>query len=192
MNRRVVIVHCWEGSPDYCWYQSVRAELERYWFKVDVLAMPTPDEPSRETWVEALKEAVGEPTEELYLVGHSIGVATILRFLESLDEGKKIGGAVFVAGYTDDLGYKELSSFFTEPFNFEKIKTTAKHFVAIYSDNDPFVSLTHSVTFRNELNAETILKKDAKHFDGSHDKKDSCLSLPEVTQAIVKMSETKI
>ncbi len=189
MTNRVIIVHYWEGSPDYCWYPSVKTELEKFWFKVDILAMPTPNEPNMETWVSTLKEAVGEPSEALYLVGHSIGVATILRYLESLEEEKKIGGAVFVAGYTDDLGYKELSSFFSEPFNFEKIKKTAKHFIAIHSDDDPFVPLTHSVTFRNELNAEIIIKKNAKHFDGPHDGKNSCLSLPEVTKAIVKMSK---
>ena len=97
-------------------------------------------------------------------------------------------GALLVAGFTDDLGYKELSNFFEKPLNFEKIKSGAKHFVAIHSDNDPFVSLKYGDIFREKLGAEVIIKHNMKHFSGTVDDEESCTSLPEVAKAIIKLS----
>lgn len=25
--KRAIIVHCWDGYPEYCWYQSVKKDL---------------------------------------------------------------------------------------------------------------------------------------------------------------------
>lgn len=63
-------------------------------------------------WLSKLQEVIGKPNRDLYLIGHSLGVITILRYLESLTGDEKIGGAVFVAGFTNDLGYQELNKLF--------------------------------------------------------------------------------
>ena len=111
MNR-VVIVHCWEGYPDYCWYPQTKKELENKGFKVEVPEMPETELPKLAKWLPKLQEVAGKPDRDLYLIGHSSGVITIIRYLESLSADQKIGGAVFVAGFTNDLGYEELKNFF--------------------------------------------------------------------------------
>lgn len=30
--KRVILVHCWEGYPDYCWYPQTEKELEEKGF----------------------------------------------------------------------------------------------------------------------------------------------------------------
>src|SRR3972149_6730565 len=121
-KKRAVIVHCWEGYPEYCWYPQTKKELEAAGFEVFVPAMPETDNSKLSLWFPKLQEVIGNPDENLYLIGHSIGCATILRYLENIDEAEKIGGAVFVAGFTENPGYDEIRTFFDEPFDFEKIK----------------------------------------------------------------------
>jgi len=93
MNR-AIIVHCWEGTPEYCWYPWVKSELEKKGFEVKIPAFPDTNNPDKDTWVARLEKEIGIPDENLYLIGHSIGCATILRYLENIDEAEKIGGAV--------------------------------------------------------------------------------------------------
>ncbi|MGC9605693.1 MAG: alpha/beta fold hydrolase [Minisyncoccia bacterium] len=188
--KRAVIVHCWSGTPGYCWYPYARRELEGRGFEVEVPAMPDTDAPDLAKWLPKLREAVGTPDEDTYLVGHSVGCITILRYLESLPAGQRVGGAVLVAGPADDIGYEEIESFFKTPVDFNKAKASVKNgFVAIHSDNDPYVGLKHGETLKKELGAELIVKHDANHFAGmeNYGEKD-CLELPDVVDAVVRLS----
>lgn len=185
--KRAVIVHCWNGYPEYCWYPETKKELEAEGFAVEVPALPENYAPKLAIWLPKLQETIGTPDEDLYLIGHSAGCITILRYLEQLDEKQKIGGVVLVAGFTDDLGYAELKNFFEIPIDFEKIKTKAKKFVAIASDNDEFVPLKHADIFEEKLGAQKIITHNMGHFSGPVDNSESITSLPDVTEAIKHM-----
>ncbi len=185
--KRVVIVHCWGGYPDYCWYPQTKKELKEKDFQVKVPEMPETEFPKLSKWLPKLKEKIGEPDEDLYLVGHSVGCITILRYLEGLDDNQEIGGVVLVAGFTNDLGFKELKNFFKTPLDLKKIKNKAKKFIAIHSDNDPYVSLDFGELFKKELGAKLIIKHQMGHFSGPADDEKSCLSLPEVTESIITL-----
>lgn len=186
--KRVVIIHCWDGYPEYCWYPQTKKELEDKGFKIEVPLMPETNLPKLSLWLPKLQEVADEPNEDLYLVGHSAGVITILRYLEKLEEGKKVGGVVMVSGFTDNLGYEELKNFFETPIDFERVKTKSKYFVAIHSDNDPYVPLKYGDIFKEELRAKLIVKHDMRHFSGPVDETQSIISLPEVSASILEMS----
>lgn len=183
--KRAIIVHCWDGYPKYCWYPYVKKELEARGFKVMVPAFPETDAPKLDKWLPVLKEAANTPDKDLYLIGHSVGCITILRYLESLAPKQKVGRVVFVAGFTDDLGFEELKNFFATPINFEKIKQKSNRFVAIHSDDDPYVPLKHGDIFKEKLGAELIVKHNFKHFSGPVDKEESCTELPEVVESVL-------
>ncbi|NUM25279.1 MAG: serine hydrolase family protein [Candidatus Buchananbacteria bacterium] len=191
MSKRAVIVHCWDGSPDYCWYPATKTQLEQNQFSVTVPAFPETEAPNLAKWLPMLQTVVGTPDENLFLIGHSVGCITILRYLESLAPGQKIGGVVLVAGFTDDLGYDELKNFFQTNIDFQKIKSHCPKFVAIHSDNDPYVDLKHADVFKAELNAEIIVKHQAGHFSGEVDNETSCRNLPEVSDTVLKMINHK-
>ena len=186
--KRAVIIHAWEGYPKYCWYPQTKKELEKKAFKVQVPEMPETANPKLSGWLPKLKEIIKNPDENLFLVGHSLGCITIMRYLESLSGKEKVGGVVFVAGFTDDLGFKELTNFFTKPINFEKVKRGAKSFCAINSDNDPYVSLEYGKEFEKKFGAKLIVKHKMGHFSGPIDDEKSCTSLPEVTASVLKMA----
>lgn len=188
--KRAIIVHCWEGYPEYCWYPWVKKELEVRGFQVEVPSMPETEMPKMEKWVPHLQNIIGNPDEELYLIGHSIGCAAILRCLETLDENQKVGGVVLVAGFTEDIGYDEVKNFFETPFDFEKIKSKSKNgFVAINSDNDPYVDLKYADIFKEKLGAEVIIKHNAQHFSGDIEGEEACLELIDVVQSIEKLAK---
>lgn len=186
--KKVVIVHCWDGYPEYCWYPKVKAGLKQKGFEVVAPAFPETEAPNLEKWLPVLSEAVGEPSEDVFLVGHSVGCITILRYLESLPEGQKVGGVVLVAGYTDNLGFEELKNFFITDIDFEKIKDSAVGFVAIHSDNDPYVPLKHGDILKDKLGAELIVKHNFKHFSGPVDNEESCTDLPDVVEAVERLA----
>ena len=98
MNKRAFIIHGWDGYPQEGWFPWLKAELEQRGFTVEVPSMPHPSKPTIEDWVNHLARLVGEPDEQTYLIGHSMGCQTILRYLASLNN-QKIGGAVLVAGF---------------------------------------------------------------------------------------------
>lgn len=184
MENRVFVVHCQEGKPNSGWYPWLKTELQKKDFKTYLLDMPNTQHPRIKAWVNHLKKAVGTPDKHCYFVGHSVGCITILRYLESIKE--QIGGIVIVAGYTTNLGYEDLESFFTKPINWKKIKTNCKKFVAIHSDNDPYVSLHYGKDiFKNKLNASVIIEHNKGHFSIDN----NIMQLPSALKAVIELSE---
>lgn len=183
--KRAIIVHCLGGNPRYAWYPWVKTQLEKKGYTVIVPEMPDPDPPRLATWLPHLTEVIGNPDDQLVLIGHSIGCATIMRYLESLEDDQQIGKAIFVAGFTDQLGFKELENYFQKPLNYQKIKNKAKNgFVAIQSDDDPYVSAQYGQRLKDELGAKLIIKHGAKHMSGPVDNEESCIELPEVVAEV--------
>ncbi len=182
--RRVILVHRWNGTPEADWYPWFKRELEGEGIRVEVPAMVPADAPNRERWVAQLSEFVGVPDEETYLVGHSVGCITILRYLEGLPEGQRVGGVVLIAGFTDNLGYEELTNYFTTPINWSKIQSHVERFIAIHSDNDQYVPLRHGDVFRDQLGAALTVLHDRKHFEAE----DGTTTFPEARDAVLKLA----
>jgi predicted alpha/beta hydrolase family esterase len=200
IKNRVFIIHRWSGSPEQDWYPWLKKELEKNGFEIFVPAMPNTDEPKIEEWIPFLANIVGEPDENTYFVGHSIGCQTILRYLEKLN-GKKVGGAIFVAGWFNlsEFTFKEepfeeeearniAKPWIEMPINFEKIKKTTNNFVAIFSDNDPYVPIGDKNIFKEKLDSEIIIENNKGHFSGS----DGITELPSVLNSLLKMAGKNI
>lgn len=190
MVKRVLIIHCWDGAPDYCWYPWLKKQLELEGFTVKVPEMPETELPKQDLWVPKMHKLIGTPDRDTILVGHSIGCITILRYLESLAGDQRIRGVVLVAGFTDDLGYGELKNYFETSIDWMKINSHCSKFVAIHSDNDPYVSLKYSNEFKEKLNAEVIIKNKMGHFSGPVDNEKSCLQLPDALNAVLRIAKS--
>ncbi|MBI2613301.1 MAG: serine hydrolase family protein [Candidatus Levybacteria bacterium] len=194
MKKRVFIVHGWDGSPKSDWLPWLQKELQNRDFEVLVPKMPNPEEPKIETWVPYLANSVGEVDENTFFVGHSIGCQTILRFLEGLPKDKKVGGAVFVAGFSSTgkstlKGLTEeekeiIAPWLNAPINLEKVKPHLPKSVAIFSDNDLYVPLSNKDVFEEELGTKTIIEHAKGHFtDESH-----ITQLPIALKSILEIS----
>ena len=191
--KRAFIIHGWDGYPEEGWLPWLKKELEARGFTAVTPAMPNPRKPVISAWVSFLREQIGTPDAETFLVGHSIGAQAVLRYLETLNTDERIGGAVFVAGWVtltpdayEQEGDEETAKPWLEtPIDWEKAKSHTANFTAIFSDNDPFVPVADAGVFREKLGAEVITEKGKGHFSGS----DGVTELPSALEAILNFTE---
>lgn len=75
----------------------------------------------------------------------------------------------------------------TVPIDFEKVKQNADNFIAIFSDNDPFVPLEKNrKIFEEKLGARVFVENNKGHFSGPSD---DCTELPIVLKAVLALEE---
>ncbi len=195
MKKRVFIIHGWDGRPDQHWLPWLKSELESKGFLVEAPQMPEAEHPRKSAWVSYLARLVGEPSQDTYLVGHSIGCKAVLRYLETLEEGGKIGGAVLVAGWVTLTNMSErtpeetevINDWINPPFDFAKIRSHAGNFTAIFSDDDPEVPLEENKeTYEKKLGAKIILEHNKGHFTAD----DGVVELPSALEALLEISQS--
>ena len=193
MNKKVFIIHGWGGFPEEGWFPWLKRELEKQEFVVNIPQLPDTNRPRIQPWVKKLSETVKKPDQHTYFVGHSLGCQTIARYLESLQKGMKIGGAVFVAGFfkkldgvNDNTELETIANhWLNTPLDFEKVKSHIPKSIAIFSDNDPYVPLCNQDDFKNNLGSEIIIEHNKGHFSGPGD---NITQLPIALQSILKIS----
>jgi hypothetical protein len=173
--KRVFIVHGWDGYPEEGIFPWLKKELEGQGFVVSNPAMPEPLNPQINPWVKFLGEQVGVPDKDTVFFGHSIGAQTILRYLESLPEDVKVGGAVFLAPwvnltpavYETDEDLIIAKPWLETKLDWDKVKSHTNKFTAIFSDDDPLVPISDSKIFEIDLGAQIIIEHERGHFSGS-------------------------
>ena len=167
---KVFLIHGFEGSPNGGWRPWLMSKLAIEDVYACALAMPSPCTPTKEGWISEITHAVETPSENIFLVGHSLGVPAILQYLQSLPEGAKIGGAVLVSGpyHNVDDGYREkLESFFQPAYDFDSIKRACTNFAVIHGDNDEVVSFSDAEEFARALSCNLVSVPNGGHLNGS-------------------------
>jgi len=189
--KRVYIVHGWGGSPSEPHISWIQKRAEEKGFSAVALEMPNSENPVIEKWVDALKSGVKNPDQNTYFIGHSIGGQAIMRYLMTLPEEIKVGGVIFLAGWfvlenLEDEKAEQIAKPWVEtPINFESLRRRTGHYVAILSDNDPWVSLaTNKELFEKNLSAQIIVE----HNRGHYTEDDGVTEVLVVIEELVKIS----
>ena len=190
--KRVFIIHGWGGSPDETWLVWLARELEKRGFVVFRLEMPDTNKPTIQSWVQKLSDSVCSVSDSTYFVGHSIGCQAVMRYLETLPENSKIGGAVFVAGWFDltdetwdDVYTREVAGqWINTPINFKRLQQLTNKYVAIMSNNDPYVSLDNAEVFKKQLGAKVFIEENKGHIS----QEDGVDELPSALDVILELS----
>lgn len=190
--KKVYIVHGWDGNRDEPLFVWLDKELSVKGFNVERLAMPEPETPVIEAWINKLQESISLDPETI-LVGHSVGCQAIMRYLETRLEETRIKGIVLLAPWMkldqttiEEEGEEviELARPWMEtPIDFDRVKTIAGNVIAIFSDNDVFVELSQKEFFEEKLGAETILEHHKGHFGPA----DNISELPSALESILNL-----
>ncbi len=192
--KKIVIVHGWGSNPDEPVLLWIANECKKQGYEVIRPAMPNPETPTIDVWVSYLSSIVGTPDENTYFVGHSIGCQTIMRYLETLPEDVRVGGAVFIAGWFNLAGLEEEGEdvvqvgkpWIETPIHFEKIKNICPKISVFISSNEPYGFVEENKKmFEEKLNADVVILKSRGHFA----KEDGIVKLPEALEALNKMIE---
>ncbi|MSU55147.1 MAG: serine hydrolase family protein [Candidatus Taylorbacteria bacterium] len=184
MEKRVFLIHGWEGKPDNHWFPWLSWELKARGFEVHSLTMPHADNPKVSEWLAEMKSVIGRPNKDTFFVGHSLGCIAIVRYIAQLPKTARVGGCVFVAGFSSDLNIQEISEFTSLPLDIEKTKKHCVRLVNIFSDNDEYVSMAKSLEFQKTLGAKGVLERGRGHFT----KREGVDALPSVFKALLDMS----
>lgn len=163
---RVFIIHGYGGTPDTGWKPWLAEALRRRGYDVHAPQMPDTNHPRIDAWVEAIRSLVGIPRPDDAFVGHSLGCIAIIRYLETLTEGQRVGKAVFVAGFYEELGddYEELRSFVDGPVDWDAVKAACPSFSVIHSDDDPSVPTSCGRDLAEKLGVPFELHTGYGHF----------------------------
>ncbi len=190
--KKVYIIHGWGGSSEEPMHKWLKKSLEEKGYTVVAPEMPNPETPEINAWVSKIKK-VAQPGQNTVFVGHSIGCQAILRYLEQLSEEIKVAGVVLIAPWMklDEQTIKEEGAEAVEvakpweetPIDFEKVKKHSDEFIAIFSDDDPYVPLDQKGLFEKELNAEIIVEHEKGHFAPE----DGIKELPSALSSILKI-----
>lgn len=143
------------------------SELEKDGIYACSLAMPGFDFPLCKKWVCEIKLHTEQNIDdEIYLVGHSLGSTSILRYLEDVSINTVIAGSILVSTPIERTNNRDLDNFFeTEP-DYQKIKKNCRLFSVIHGDNDTFVPITQAEKLANVLNCSFISIPNGGHLSG--------------------------
>lgn len=159
-------------------------ELHKNEIYACALPMSTPELPVCADWVAEIARIVEREKEnEIILVGHSLGVCAILRYLENASEDVKLAGAVLVSGPFEDIGKSKINSFLDKPFDFAKIQPKIGKVAIIHGDNDANVPPTHAEKFAEVFDVPVTWIKNGGHLNGQS----GWHMLPECLEAILKI-----
>lgn len=180
MAKRVIFVHGWEGKPDDAWKPWLQAQLHKKGWQWIAPQFPGGEHPNVDAWISVLKEVIPDPDKHTYFVGHSVGCAVILRYLEHLPKDVRIGGIVLVAGFASDIGVSEIAEFTHAPFAFGEIAQRVKKIIVIGGRDDLVVPFGKVLELQAALRAELLIDDGKGHFSES----DGVRELPSVLKAL--------
>ena len=163
--KNAIILHGTSANPDKNWFPWLKKELEQKGYKVWVPQLPDADAPNVKKYNEFLLNNGFDFNEETALIGHSSGSMAILGLLQNLPGDIRIGTAILVGSFINDLGSDDLKGLFLEEFDWEKIKSRAERFIFFHSDNDPYCPLGHAEFLSKKLSGKLIVMKGQGHFN---------------------------
>lgn len=178
--KKVFLIHGFNGTPNGGWRPSLMRELEKKDIYACALSMPNPHKPTAEAWIKEIRTHVKRNSEdEVILVGHSLGGAALLRYLEAYRD-KNISKVIFVSTRVDRKNDEHLMSFYRTSFDFESIKNRTTKFYVIHGDNDPIVAYANGEYLSKKLECELITINNGYHLNGSA----GFFELPELLEVI--------
>lgn len=184
-NPRIFLVHGWGGSPNSDWFPWAIQEFSKLDYEVIAPYMPDTNIPVIRKWVDHLSAQVGEIRESDIFIGHSIGCQTILRYLEKTSRFASkvilVAPWLTLTNLENDEAWSIADPWLTTHINFSKIKSKAKKFTSIFSDNDSWVPyLENRNLFKERLNPEIMVLHNKGHFTAD----ESIVKLPELLDLV--------
>jgi hypothetical protein len=181
--KKVFIVHGFTSSPNAGWIPYIMQELKDKNIYSHSIFMPNSEEPVLEEWVNQIKNVINFcKNDTIYLVGHSLGCAAILKFLENTNV--LMGGVFLVGGRIIKSENKLTENFYKEDFDFDSIKNNSNKFVIIHGEKDDVVDVSNAYELAAKLNTEPCVVQNGNHFTGSTGYKTFPLLLEKILEVI--------
>ena len=97
MKPRLFVVHGYQTQVDSHWFRWLCQQFPQT--DAHIVALPDSHHPQFEAWLSALQAAIGQVDAHTFIVAHSLGCVSTLRFLNGQTEAHTLGGLALVAGF---------------------------------------------------------------------------------------------
>lgn len=183
-GKRVIIVHGYTASPSANWFPWLRDTLAAQGAQVLLPSMPDSQSPQPLAWAQTLDKLLPHADTSTFLIGHSLGCVALMRHLQSMPLGTRIGGYVLVSGFDCGLStLPELAAFTSSPLNYAVLRERAAHRASIISADDAIVAPQASHQLAEALQTRVVEVKNGGHFLD----RDGYTSLPPVYETLQAM-----
>jgi predicted alpha/beta hydrolase family esterase len=172
----ILIVHGWMEHPDFAWIPWLKKELEARGHHVAVPYLPNPDFPDRETWIGMIRDAIKDP--ETIIVAHSLGAPAVLLALQGY-RGEALNRVILISAFARPFLIALQPWFIGASFDFELIKTKAKHWVFMHSEKDPIVPYEEGAWLASQMHEPLTTMP-----EGHATQEEGVVSLPEILEAM--------
>lgn len=181
-----LIIHGTYGHPGENWFPWLQEQLENLGVPTQVPHFPTPSGQKLQNWLAVFEDYESLVTPKTLLIGHSLGSAFILNYLERRQG--RIRAAFLVSsfiGLLDNEKFDKLNATFTDrDFDFEAIKDSCPRFFVYHADDDPYVPLAKARHLAAKLDAELNIVGDAGHFNSDSGYSQFSLLFEDIEQLI--------
>ncbi|WP_333803573.1 RBBP9/YdeN family alpha/beta hydrolase [Sulfurospirillum sp.] len=166
--KKVIIIHGYYASPNSHWFPWFVEKVHAvHGINVEVLRMPTPESPHVEAWLEKLRDKLGTPNNETFIIAHSLGCVALLHYLNDLQESFTLGGLILVSPFDQPLEvFPNLDAFVDVSLDYEKLARSALQKSVIFSDNDMYVPSSVSKALGVKLDSALFEIPRGGHFLG--------------------------
>jgi predicted alpha/beta hydrolase family esterase len=162
--KKLLILHCWFGTPNDNWYTYLKEEAEKLGYEVNLPQLNDKDNPTLEDWTKcALKDFILD--ENTSIVGHSLGALLGMKLVQN--SKVKIDKLVLVSGWDFWDLTPEHKTFFNIPMNQEKIKSNCNHITVVHATNDPYITINQAEEMSKRLSADFIKIENGGHLQAS-------------------------
>lgn len=162
MEKKFYIVHGYGADKNSNFFLWIKKQLSKFNIECESLNMPNSNSPVLEEWLWQLENKV-QADEYTYFIGHSLGCITILKFIEKLNT--KIGGAVLVSGFEENLGlFPQLNEFTSQPINHELLIENINSRIIVSSEDDDLVPIDYSRRLSKNIKANFYALNHYGHF----------------------------
>jgi predicted alpha/beta hydrolase family esterase len=168
--KQAVILHAMDQTSEGHWYPWLKSKLENHGYKVWCPNLPHTDMPDNEEVVDFLLNSDWNFSNNL-IIGHSSGAMQLLYLLQNLPAETIVDTAVMVSSFDHPVAGMEEQhqGIFKVSYDFEKIKSRAKHRLFIQGADDPWCPVAGAKNLANQTDSEIIIVDGGGHFSTSLD-----------------------
>ncbi len=159
----VIILHGWGGRGSSGWMADLKNFLENNGIEAFSPDLPNTKNPQYAEWKEFFEQNLKQHLRRnTILVGHSLGGGFIQKYLS--EEEIQIAEIVLFAPTVSNCGISEIENFFTETFDYEKIKNSTDNIFIFGGGKDPYIKKEELEFLTEKLSAHLEIFPEEEHF----------------------------
>ncbi len=161
---RILGVHGFRSSPHQHFWPWLVRELRAQGHEVIVPELPNPEAPDPDEWTKVMLDAARTLSDQDILIGHSLGGALALRFLEAA-EARTVPKACVLTSSPWLITDERFRGFFLSELDHDVLMWRASRFAVIHAKNDPVIPYRHGEKYAEVFHAKLFLPEDGGHFN---------------------------